>query len=127
MVAAAIVSLVPGTRATPAHAADCTRTTVGLTALTDLGPGLYQGFPGGLYPGGSNHRPLAHQQAGLALAGTIVPLDTLGQPDLAGRVVMISIGMSNCTQEFSALVPRVQNDPQREFHVVAIDCAVPSM
>ena len=108
----------------PAQASNCAGTSVGRTALTDLGPALYQGFPGGLYPGGSNRRPAAHQQAGLAIASNIAPLDTLGQPDPGGRVVVISIGMSNCTQEFSAFVPRVRNDPARESHVVAIDCAL---
>jgi hypothetical protein len=109
--------------AAPAAASNCAGTSVGFTALTDLGAGLYRGFPGGLYPGGLDQRPAAHEQAGLAIASTIVPLDTLGQPSPGGRVVIISIGMSNCTQEFSAFVPRVRSDPLREAHVVAIDCA----
>src|SRR5205085_12525290 len=32
--------------------ADCTKTSVGLTPLTELGSGTYEGYRGGLYPGG---------------------------------------------------------------------------
>jgi hypothetical protein len=89
-----------------------------------LGPGLYQGYPGGLYPGGANQRPAAHDAAGVAIAQALVPLDTLGLPDpVGGRVVVISIGMSNCTQEFSAFVPKATNDPAKKPQVLVIDCA----
>jgi hypothetical protein len=108
-----------------ARAANCDSTSKGLVPLTDLGAGLYQGVPGGLYPGASNHRPFAHDAAGVAIANAIVPLDTLGQPDPAnGRVVFVSIGMSNCTQEFSAFVSKSNADPLRRTTVRAIDCAV---
>ncbi len=109
----------------PALAADCTRTAVGLVPLTDLGAGLYQGVPGGLYPGGANRRPAAHDAAGRALAQGLVPLDTLGQPDLVnGRVVLISIGMSNATQEFRRFVQKSDADPLRLPTTRAIDCAL---
>jgi hypothetical protein len=106
-----------------ASASDCSRTSVGLTPIDDLGAGLYQGYSGGLYPGGSNVRPATHDAAGLAIANSIGPLDTLGQPDPAGRVVLISIGMSNTTQEFSAFVPVAMNDPMRNPRLAVIDCA----
>ena len=117
-----LVSL--GFPAQAALAANCAITSVGKTPLTDLGTGLYQGFSGGLYPGGSNTRPSAHESAGLSIAHSIVPLDTLGNPKSGGRVVLISIGMSNCTQEFSAFVPKSQADPQKRANVQAIDCAL---
>ncbi len=109
----------------PALAADCTRTSVGLVPLTDLGAGLYQGVPGGLYPGGVNGRPAAHDAAGRALAQALVPLDTLGQPDLVnGRVVLVSIGMSNATQEFRRFVQKSDVDPLRLPSTRVIDCAL---
>src|SRR5262245_34674115 len=107
----------------PARAIDCTGTSTGRVPLIDLGSGTYQGYPGGLYPGGANVRPAAHEAAGLAIASAIGPLDTLGNPDPAGRVVLISIGMSNCTQEFSAFVPKVNADPTKNANVRVIDCA----
>lgn len=103
----------------------CDSTSKGFVPLTDLGAGFYQGAQGGLYPGGVNVRPPAHDAAGVSIAHSIVPLDTLGNPDPAnGRIVLISIGMSNCTQEFSAFVPKAIADPVRNSKVLVIDCAV---
>jgi hypothetical protein len=61
----------------------------------------YQSFDGGLYPGG-NTMPTAHRAAGIAFAQQVVPLNTLGQPNAAGTVVLMSIGYSNATQEWCA-------------------------
>ncbi|MCK6456894.1 MAG: hypothetical protein L6Q92_10245 [Phycisphaerae bacterium] len=84
-------------------AADCTQTSVGLTPLPELGAGLYLGlYEGGLYPGGSNDVPPAHAAEGLIRAAALQPLSTTGQPDANGKIVLLSIGMSNTTQEFCA-------------------------
>jgi hypothetical protein len=84
-----------------AYASDCTVTSVGLTPLNDLGPGLYLGqFQGGLYPNGLNIPPPAHVNAGVSVASAIEPLDVSGVPDPDGRYVLMSLGMSNTTQEF---------------------------
>jgi hypothetical protein len=111
--------------ATPAaaHAANCAGTQTGLVPLTGLGAGFYQGFAGGLYPGGANTRPPAHDAAGVAIAHAIAPLDTFGAPTPGGRVVLISIGMSNATQEFSAFVQVANGDPSRKSNVQVVDCA----
>ena len=75
--------------------------TVAFTPLNDLGAGLYLNqFQGGLYPNGSNITPPAHATAGIEKAAAIQPLNTQGQPDPNGKYVLISIGMSNTTQEF---------------------------
>ena len=111
--------------ASAVHAANCAGTSTGLTPVNDLGAGYYKGVQGGLYPGGANVRPAAHEAAGVAIANAIVALDTLGQPDaINGRVVFVSIGMSNCTQEFSAFVPKSNADPVRKSNVRTIDCAM---
>jgi hypothetical protein len=68
--------------------------------LTDMGRGTYYGFKGGLYPGASNRMPLAHEAAGLDHAAAIQPRNVAGAPDPAGKYVLLSIGMSNTTQEF---------------------------
>src|SRR5258705_204576 len=100
--------------ACPCWAIDCTRDSTGMVPLIDLGSGTYFGFEGGLYAGGSNHRPAAHDAAGLSIAQSIGPLDTLGMPDPAGRGVLISIGMSNAKQEFSTFVPKAMADPLKK-------------
>jgi hypothetical protein len=71
-----------------------------LTPLIDLGMATYLGFPGGLYPNGSNSPPAAHRADGLIFANRVQPLDTNGNPSPGGKILMLSIGMSNTTQEF---------------------------
>lgn len=98
---ASLAVFVMGTPRTWAFAADCTNTTVGLVPINDLGAGLYLNqFQGGLYPGGANVPPAAHATEGLARAHGLQPLDTAGLPDPNGKIVLLSIGMSNTTQEF---------------------------
>jgi hypothetical protein len=69
--------------------------------INDLGTSLYLNqYQGGLYPGGSNAMPAAHFADGLTLANQVTPLNTAGQPDASGKYVVISIGMSNTSQEW---------------------------
>lgn len=68
-------------------------------SLYDLGAATYKTFEGGLYAGGSNQRPPSHEQAGRAIAESIAPLG----PNQ--RIVLISIGISNMTQEWRIGVP----------------------
>jgi hypothetical protein len=69
--------------------------------LNDLGAGMYLGqFQGGLYENGSNIMPADHSTAGMAQAALVQPLDGSGNPSASGKIVMISVGMSNTTQEF---------------------------
>jgi hypothetical protein len=68
--------------------------------LIDLTTGTYLGFPGGLYPAESNDIPPDHHQAGLDEGRAIVPRNAAGAPRRNGKIVMVSIGMSNTTQEF---------------------------
>lgn len=71
--------------------------------LEDLGPQEYLGqFEGGLYPGGVNIMPGAHNTAGQAHAGSIQPRDANGNPSPSGKYVLLSIGMSHATQEWCA-------------------------
>ena len=110
--------------AAPAAAGgNCSVTSVGFTPLNQLGAGTYHGFQGGLYPGGANQRPTAHNAAGVAIANAIAPLDTLGVPDPSSAVVLISIGMSNTTFEFSHFVPKAMGNPLRNPSLLVIDCA----
>ncbi|CAN5857893.1 hypothetical protein BH23PLA1_BH23PLA1_03190 [soil metagenome] len=91
--------------------------------LTDLGEGTYRGFQGGLYPGGSNHRPPEHEQAGLERAQAIEPLDRQGRPDDQGQIVLLSIGMSNTSMEFEALQGLVGADPTSNPNLTLVNGA----
>lgn len=82
---------------------DCAKSSIGLTPLTELGPARYHGVRGGLYPDGRNQRPTPHEQAGLAIAKTITPLDERGRPDPRnGKIILFACGMSNAFMEFNA-------------------------
>jgi hypothetical protein len=71
--------------------------------LNDLGNGHYLGrFEGGLYEHGANVPPADHEATGLGEAALVRPLDTAGKPSPSGKIVMVSVGMSNTTQEFCA-------------------------
>jgi len=68
--------------------------------LTDLLARTYYGNPGGLYPGGINQAPADHDSAARARRNAIKPLDVNGDESPFGKYVLLSIGMSNTTQEW---------------------------
>jgi lysophospholipase L1-like esterase len=93
--------------------------------LTDYGDSTFRGFRGGLYPDGNNQRPATHNAAGLAIAQTIKPLNAAGQLDgTNGKIVWLSIGMSNTTQETQAFLSLMQSFPDKNPNLVLIDGAV---
>src|SRR5206468_13603 len=97
---------------------NCAGTSTGRVPLTDLPPALYQGFEGGLYPQASNARPAAHEQAADRLARLRL-LDASGQPDaLNGRIVLMSVGMSNTTQEYQRFMQLAAQDATRNRSVI---------
>jgi hypothetical protein len=101
------------------------RESTGLVPLPDLGKGMYKGEQGGLYPDGENTPPPAHLKAGMALAKAIVPLDANGQPSATGKIVLITIGMSNTTQESRSFILMVRKSHRNELNpqVALIDGA----
>jgi hypothetical protein len=76
-----------------------------------------------LYPDGKNERPAAHEKTGLALAKKVAPLDAEGKPSTEGKIVLLSVGMSNTTQEYSAFQKLANADKDRNSHVVLVDGA----
>jgi hypothetical protein len=94
-----------------------------LKPLSELGTEKYQGYEGGFYPGGKNERPKEHNDAGLALAKAMQPLGTDGKPAANGKIVMISVGMSNTTQVFSTFKRIADADTEKNPALVLVDGA----
>ena len=122
---AILLSLVAGsaTAHPTARTADCSRTSVGLTPLTDLKTGRHLGFRGGLYPGGRNAPSARYLKKGLASARRVAPLGPDGRPARDGAIVLLSIGMSNTTQEFSVFKRLGDADPRKSPRVAIVDGA----
>ncbi len=93
-----------------------------LTPLTDL-RGEYQGQDGGLYGGGANTPSAGLAARAREAAAKIQPLDPSGQPAAEGRIALMSIGMSNTTQAFSAFMRLASTDPRKAANVVLVDGA----
>ncbi len=73
--------------------------TVGVP-LTELGTRTYLGFEGGTYAGGQVSPPNDHVVVGADRAAKIQPRAGNGALSPNGRIVLLSIGMSNTSQEF---------------------------
>jgi hypothetical protein len=94
------------------------------TPLTDFGSGTFRGHSGGLYPNGSNIRPENHNSEGISIAKSIKPLNTSGNIDeTGGKIVWISIGMSNTSQETSAFIPIAQAYSNKNQKLLLVDGA----
>jgi hypothetical protein len=98
--------------------------SVGLKPLDDMtAANRYKGEDGGLNGGGRNEPPEALQAAARAETAKITLLDADGNPAKDGKIVLVSISMSNATQEFSVFKRIADADPQKSPLLTIIDCA----
>ncbi len=93
-----------------------------LAPLTEL-TGKYKDQDGGLYGGEKNEPPAAHAALAAKAIAQIRPLNRDGKPAADGKIVLLSIGMSNTTQEFSTFVPKANASPLKAPGVVVVDGA----
>ena len=96
---------------------------VGLIPLCDLGTQKYKGEAGGLYGGGKNDPPAAHAAAAEKELKKIRPLDAEGKAAEDGKIVLLSVGMSNTTMEFSRFKELADADPEKSPRLVIVDGA----
>lgn len=89
--------------------------------LTELRRGTYAGFEGGLYPDGANDPPRDHVSSGRSALRQIEPLGRDGRPSSNGKIVLVSVGMSNTTQEFCWRKPAPSCDAWTFMGQAAID------
>jgi len=96
----------------------------GLVPLCDMGAGTrYQGEDGGLYGSGKNSPPDSHRTAATAALAKVQPLGRDGKPAADGKIVLVSISMSNATQEFSTFKHVADADPRKSPKLTIVDCA----
>lgn len=88
------------------EAVDCTRTSVGVTPLSD---GI------GLYPSGSNEPPLDHATAGLMRAQDL---------RLRPANVLLAVGMSNTRMEFDAFLALEADASDRAGNLTLVNGAM---
>lgn len=99
------------------------RTSAGLVPLTELGQGKYKGETGGLYGNGSNTPPPELAEAAQSETRLIHPVNARGFSDSQGKIVLLSIGMSNTTQEFSVFKQMADADSAKSPRLVIVDGA----
>jgi hypothetical protein len=113
-----------GADAARADKVNATTQPTGLIPLDQMSAtDRYRGEDGGLYGGGRNRPPAKHARAAEEQAAAVVPLDASGKPAPDGKVVLMSIGMSNTTQEFSRFKKIADDDPGRNPWLVIVDAA----
>lgn len=108
---------------------DCSKTSMGWKPINDLGKGIspVTGKMGGLYPNGSNYMPASHKADGLSLASQVECLDANGNADpVNGKMVWLSIGLSNTTQESQVFIPMANAFTGKNPKLTLVDGAVGS-
>src|SRR5438105_5386148 len=75
----------------------------------------YKGFQGGLYENASNHVPNDHDAMGRKFAAQVAPID--------GKIVLLSIGMSNAMDEWGIFLRTYGKDPRVNPAVVIVNGA----
>ena len=100
------------------------KTSVGFKPLTEMtAQDRYKGEDGGLYGGGQNELPESLDAAAKKETAQISPRDANGDPAAEGRIGLVSISMSNATQEFSRFRQLADADPRKSPLVTVVDCA----
>jgi len=95
-----------------------------LKPLTDMtAEDKYEGEDGGLYGKGSNEPPEALKKSAAEALAQIKPLDASGPPSDSGKIALVSISMSNATQEFSFFKTIADKDPRKSDKLTIVDCA----
>jgi len=101
------------------------QSTTGLKPLPEMtASDRYKGEDGGLYGGGNNEPPASHQAAAAEALKKITPLDAEGKPSATGKIVFISLGMSNTFGEFRMFKEIADRDPAKSPAVLIVNCAI---
>jgi hypothetical protein len=101
------------------------KSSVGLMPLTEMtADDRNKGEDGGLYGSGKNEPPEAHRAAALAETQRITPLDEQGKPSKDGKIVFLSVGMSNTAGAFVTFKEIADRDAEKSPQVILVNGAV---
>jgi hypothetical protein len=119
-----VLSMIRLGRLTEAAPGTGGKPSVGFKPLTEMSAAdRYKGEDGGLYGGGKNDPPAAHLAAAKRETARLLPLDADGKPAANGTIALVSLSMSNATQEFSLFKQIADRDSQKSARVTIVDCA----
>ncbi len=105
-------------------AATSQRSNTGLVPLDQMtAKDSYKGQDGGLYGDGKNEPPSEHLKAARQALAQVGKLDADGKPSPGGKIVLLSVGMSNTTNEFSRFQRDVAAGGDKSPAVVVVDGA----
>ena len=100
------------------------KSSIGQKPLTEMtADDRVRGQDGGLYGGGRNEPTEALKRAAEKELARIEPLDAAGKPAPDGKVVLLSIGMSNTTREFTPFKEEADIDQKKSPNLVLVDGA----
>ncbi|HKY48233.1 MAG TPA: hypothetical protein VJQ79_09675 [Acidimicrobiia bacterium] len=114
----------PATSAQAQRGGDCDNDSLGLTPLIDMGRSTYLGAEGGLYPGGSNTIPTDHLALGMSLLSYVGPLNAEGQPDEAGKIGFMGVGVSTTGLDWDGFASLVSGEVDVNPQVVLVNGGV---
>jgi len=101
------------------------QSTTGLKPLSEMTAGdRYKDEDGGLYGGGNNEPPPIDGSPAAAALQKITPFDAQGKPSADGKIVFISLGMSNTFGEFRMFKEIADRDPAKSPAVLIVNCAI---
>ena len=106
-------------------AAECGNAFTLIPPLTYPFSWTYSGAPGGLYPGGTNLRPNPHEALGKSVAAGVLPRNSTGRmEERYGRIVLLSLGLSDAAPEFLAFRALAAREAERNPQVTIVDGAL---
>ncbi len=94
----------------------------GVAPLNEM-EGRYKGEDGGLYGKGRNEPAEIQKKLARKAAGNIRLLDAEGNPSVNGKIAVLTIGMSNTSQESEAFIRLEKNDSEKSDSVVLVNGA----
>ena len=96
----------------------------GCIPLMDMKQGqTYYGEDGGLYGNYSNTPPTTHAQKLNEAKAQITPRDSDGNVSFNGKVVLLTLGMSNARMKSDAFIRQTQVDPNTSSNLVIVNGA----